>query len=235
VKGRPRHQFQSNLEFTDKAYHILEAAATVVLQRLRMLDSQYVTKEDLIDHCWAATFFYIRNDNELEKKMFLHAQTAMYRYIKDKFGPRVYTPIEPADKDRDTAPFDVVSPRELDDPAVTLTLVDEWNSLPAAYRQVLADCVAQGSSLEETAQRLRDCQLALILLDEHGRLSRRDCQIVRGCLIRGHSNEKLARKLHITRERVRQILRNIRRQAAQDGLVPDDSRCQPQSEEAAPL
>jgi hypothetical protein len=235
VQGRKRHQFQPNLEFTGKAYHILEAAATVTLSRLRMLGSEYVTKEDLIDHCWAATFFYVKDDKDLEKRMFLNAQTAMYHYIKDKFGPRVYAPIEPADEERDTAPFDLASPRELDDPAVTLALVDEWNNLPAAYRQVLADCVAQGRSLEDTASHLRDCQLALLLLDQRGRLSRRDRQIVRGCLIQGRSKEAMGRKLHLTRERVRQILCGLRAAAVRDGLAPDDPRRRPRGDEAAPL
>jgi hypothetical protein len=221
VYGRPRQQFQPHLEFTDQAYHILEAAATTTLHRMRLLGSEYVTKEDLIDHCWATTFFYVKDDKELEKRMYLNAQAAMYRYIKDKFGPRVYTPIGPADEDRETAPFDVVSPRELDDPAVTVALVDEWKNLPAAYRQVLADCVARGCSLEETGLRLRDCQLALLLLAQPGWLSPRDRRIVRGCLIQGLSKQAMARKLHVTRERVRQLLQDILAAALRDGLVPD--------------
>jgi DNA-directed RNA polymerase specialized sigma24 family protein len=222
VHGRPRQQFQPNLEFTDEAYHILEAAATVTLHRMRLLGSEYVTKEDLIDHCWAATFFYVKDEKDLKKKMFLNAQAAMYHYIQDKFGARAYTPIGPADKDRDTAPFDVVSPRELDDPALTAALVDEWKTLPTAYRQVLADCVARGYSQEETAERLRDCQLAVLLLAEPGWLSPRDRRIVRGCLIQGRSKQAVARKLHVTRERVRQLLANILAAALRDGLAPHE-------------
>lgn len=219
-QGAPRHQFAPNLEFTDKAYRILEAAATMILHRLGLFESGYITKEDLIDHAWATVFFYVKNEHDLEERMYLNAQTAMFRYIKDKFGPLSYVPIEPEDEENERPPFDVEDPREMNDPAAIMAAVDEWAHFHEDFRQVVHECAARGLSLEDTNQRLWDCQLALVLLAQHRRFSRRDRQILRGCLIRGRTKKQVARQLHITRERVRQVLRDARAAAEKERLLP---------------
>ena len=91
-QGAPRQIFESRLPFTDEAYHILEAAATLVLKRLGILERGYITKEDLIDICWLRTFFYVRTPADLKGKMFLNAMTAMARYAKE-MGQRTYVPL----------------------------------------------------------------------------------------------------------------------------------------------
>jgi DNA-directed RNA polymerase specialized sigma24 family protein len=127
VMGRPRRQRHARLEFTDEAYHVLEAAATVVLRRLGLTDRGYVTKEDLISNAWDRTFFYVQKPEHIKTRLFVWAQMEMVRYIRSEIGPCTYLPIDPHDPEAEA--LSLPSGRELDDPAVAAAVLDDLEKL----------------------------------------------------------------------------------------------------------
>ncbi len=205
-QGRPRHQFQPNIEFTQDAYQILEAAARTVLTRMGLLDTEFITKDDLISHCWIRTFFYVKTPEEMANYMFLHAQTEMANYIKEH-GAREYQSLH-GDDANDVPIFDTISPRELDDPFASAALVDEWRHLSPEQRQVLFETIQQGERPSRAYEKLRRRQEALQLLQSR-RFTRRERYIAYQCLVLGRPKRLVARELGLTRERIRQIVRDL--------------------------
>jgi DNA-binding CsgD family transcriptional regulator len=208
MKGVPRRQFRAHLELTEEAYAILEAAAHRVLERLGMLDTNFVTKEDLIDHCWQATFFYLRSYEEL-KVLFLRARDEMWRYVTRKIGPLRRRPLE-ADPDSERPAFEPDSGRELDDPARAAQALDEWRNLPSAHRQYILESVLGGRRRQDLARERQERELAPQLLATRGLLTRRERYLVHQCMLRGRPKRELAAQLGLSKERIRQILRSAR-------------------------
>ncbi len=206
-RGRPRHQSKPNLEFTQDAYNILEAAAVKLLGRLGLLDNQFITVQDLISEGWERTFFYVKTPEDMKRFMFLHAQAAMARYLK-AHSQRPYWPLQ-GDVADFVPPFDVPSGRELDDPAVSAQLVDEWRHLSQAQRRSLLETIRRGSRPSAVYRELEQRQTVRRLLASR-RFTRRDRYIAQQCVLLGRSKNEVARELGVSGERIRQIVRDLR-------------------------
>ncbi len=205
-RGRPRRQFEPNIEFTRDAYRILEAAAVTVLDKLGLLDREYITVEDLVNHAWHRTFFYVKTTREMKDFMFLHAQTEMANYIKDH-GPRRYQPLQEDVADF-IAPFELPSGRELDDPAISAELVDEWRHLSPAERQSLIETIRRGARPSEIYRQLEERHTMRGRLASR-RFTRRERYIGRQCVLLGRPKHQVAQELGLTAERIRQIVRDM--------------------------